>query len=206
MQQSIRRGLVLLVAVALCTGSVALAGSHEEKKAEPGMPQMSPEAQAEMEAWMKAGTPGDEHKQLAAMVGTWKATGKSWMGPEPTPFEATAQREMVLGGRVLTEHFTGEMMGMAFEGHGMFGYDNIRKKYWSTWNDNMSTGVMLAWGQWDDTEKAVVFDSEMMDPAGKTLKVKLVSRNTSPTEQHFEYWEERAGKLTKTMEMDLVKQ
>jgi hypothetical protein len=206
MQQSIRRGLVALVALALCSGSVALAGSHDETKAAPGMPQMSPEMQAEMEAWMKLGTPGKEHEQLAAQAGTWKAKGKSYMGPEPTPFEATSKREVKLGGRVLTEHFSGDMMGMPFEGHGMLGYDNARQKWWTTWNDSMSTGVMLAYGGWDEGTKAIVFDGEMIDPAGKPLKLRLVSRPVSATEQQFEYWEERGGKMTKTMEMTLVKQ
>jgi hypothetical protein len=206
MMQRIRRGLAGLVALALCGGSVALAAAHDETKAPPGMPQMSPEMQAEMEAWMKLGTPGKEHQQLAAQAGTWKAKGKSYMGPEPTLFEATSERELKLGGRVLTEHFSGDMMGMPFEGHGMLGYDNARKKWWTTWNDSMSTAVMLAYGGWDEGAKAMVFDSELIDPAGKPLKVRLVSRPVSAGEQQFEYWEERGGKLTKTMEMTLVKQ
>lgn len=208
MKQSILKGLACTVALAVGTAGAALASSHTEKKpAEQGaMPEMSPEMKAEMEAWMKVGTPGKEHEQLAAMAGTWKASGKSYMGPQPTPWEATAKREVMLGGRVVAEHFTGDMMGMPFEGHGMMGYDNASKRYWSTWNDNMSTGVLVSYGKWDDKEKGVVFDGEMTDPAGKAVKVRLVSRQTSPTQQHFEYWETRDGKLTKTMEMELVKQ
>jgi hypothetical protein len=52
----------------------------------------------------------------------------------------------------------------------------------------------------------VVFDGSMTDPQGKQVKVRLLSRQTSPTQQHFEYWEERGGEMTKTMEMELVKQ
>jgi hypothetical protein len=213
MQKSIRRGLACLVALAVCTGGAALASSHTEKKAaeekpaqQGGMPPMSPEMQAEMAAWMKVGTPGKEHQELAAMAGTWKATGKSFMGPEPTTFEATAKREVMLDGRVVAEHFTGSMMGMAFEGHGMLGYDNASKRYWSTWNDNMSTGVLVSYGQWDESQKGLAFDGQMTDPAGKALKTRIVIHQTSPTQQHFEYWEERGGQMTKTMEMELVKQ
>ena len=41
------------------------------------------------------------------------------------------------------------MMGMPFTGHGMRGYDNVSGKYWSTWNDSMSTGMMVSEGTCD---------------------------------------------------------
>ena len=35
-------------------------------------PEMTPEQKAEMEAYMKAGTPGAPHKAMAATVGTYE--------------------------------------------------------------------------------------------------------------------------------------
>jgi hypothetical protein len=189
--------------------AAAIAGSHAEKPAaeSAGQPPMSPEMQAEMEAWMKLHVPGEEHQQLAAAAGTWKASGKSYMGgPEPVTFQGTSQRALILGGRVLTDDFKAEMMGMPFEGHGLTGYDNATKRWWTTWNDSMSTSVMVAYGKWDDAAKGVVFDSEIIDPKGQPIKVRLVSRHPGATQEEFEYWEERGGKLTKTMEMTLTKQ
>ncbi len=171
------------------------------------MPPMSPEMQAEMEAWMKLHAPGKEHQQLAGAAGTWKAAGKSYMGgPEPVTFAGTSQRTLILGGRVIADDFKAEMMGQPFEGHGLTGYDNATKRWWTTWNDSMSTSIMVAYGKWDDAAKGVVFDSEIVDPKGQPIKVRLVSRHPSATQEEFEYWEERGGKLTKTMEMTLTKQ
>jgi uncharacterized protein DUF1579 len=207
MQRTVK---TLVCAFAVCLFTAALgaraAGAEDQPATPPAQPQLSAEAQAEMDAWMKVGSPGKEHEQLAAAVGDWKASGKSYMGPEPTAFEATSHRQLTLGGRVLEEHFKGEMMGMAFEGHGLTGYDNARKQWWSTWNDSMSTGVLLSYGNWDDAAKGIVFNGELVDPQGKPLKVRLVTRRPSAGTEQFEYWEERGGKLTKTMEMTLTKQ
>jgi hypothetical protein len=35
-------------------------------------------------------------------------------------------------------------MGMPFEGLGYTGYDNVKKQYFGTWIDSMSTGIMTS--------------------------------------------------------------
>src|SRR5947209_5397445 len=97
-----------------------------------------------MEAMMRAGTPGDAHKKLAAMAGTYEAKVKMWMDPKTPPAESTgtAVMEMVLGGRWLQERFDGSMMGQPFSGIGYTGYDNIRQMYVGTWMDTVSTAAM----------------------------------------------------------------
>ena len=97
-------------------------------------PEMTPEQKAEMEAYMKAGTPGAPHQMLASTAGTYDLKIKSWHEPGAPAMEetGTATRKMMLGGRVLVEDVTSTMMGMPFTGHGMTGYDNVTGKYWST--------------------------------------------------------------------------
>lgn len=196
--------------LALCLlATPALADHHEEKKGE--MPQMSAEHQAMMEAWMKAGTPGEKHQDMSSLAGDWKATVKSWMGPgEPMVSEATVKREMILDGRVLADSWQGNMMGQSFRGHGMQGYDNARGKYWSTWNDNMSTTVMVAWGEWNDEAKGVVYHGEVSNPmdGGAPMKNKMVVRRPQPGTENFEMWEPHGpnGEMVRTMEITLVKQ
>ena len=191
----------------------AAADHHEghQAAAAQGAPEMSPEMQAMMAAWEKAGTPGEQHKQLAAMAGNWKATVRMWMGPgDPTASEATVKREMILDGRVLSELYEGTMMGRPFVGHGMTGYDNARGKYWSTWNDNMSTGLMVSWGAWDAEKKEIVFDGEVSDPTkpGEVMKNRGIARHNADGSETFEMWEPHGpgGEMVKTMEITLVKQ
>ena len=44
-------------------------------------PKMSPEEQAMMEAFQKAGTPGPQHERMAKQAGNYDITVKSWQAP-----------------------------------------------------------------------------------------------------------------------------
>ena len=122
-------------------------------------PEMTPEQQAEMEAYAKAGTPGAAHQALASTVGNYDLKVRSWMEPGGPPMEeaGTATRAMALDGRVRVESVSSKMMGAPFTGHGMLGYDNVTGKYWSTWNDSMSTGLMVSEGTCDASRSLHVY-------------------------------------------------
>jgi hypothetical protein len=163
---------------------------------------------AEMEAYMKAGTPGPPHQALAAGAGSYELTIKSWHEPggPPTEESGTAIRTMELDGRVLVEKLTSSVMGMSFTGHGMTGYDNVSGKYWSTWTDSMSTGLMVSEGTCD-AEEVCTYTGSWNDPITKgPVTVRLTSRWTSPTTQIFEmYGPGKNGEEMKMMEMTYTK-
>jgi hypothetical protein len=171
-------------------------------------PEMTPQQKAEMEAYMKAGTPGAPHKAMAGTVGTYEAKVKSWHEPGKPPTEETgsATRTMALDGRVLVEQFKGSMMGMPFTGHGMRGYDNVTGKYWATWNDSMSTGLMVSEGTCD-AKNACTFKGTFNDAVKKApVTSRMSSHWTSPTTEVFEmYGPGRDGKEMKMMEITYTK-
>ena len=175
---------------------------------EAAAPQMTPEMQAMMEAFQKAGTPGAEHQTLASMAGTYDLAIKSWHTPggEPTTDTGTATRKMVLGNRVMVEDVTSQMMGQPFSGHGMHGYDNTTGKYWATWNDNMSTGVMVSEGTCD-TKLTCTYTGSYHDPVTKKPQPsRMTSRWTDKTTEVFEmYGPGPDGKETKMMEITYKK-
>ena len=125
----------MLAAVAMAAPALAQA---------PGEQPMSPEQKAQMEAWMKAMTPGKAHQDLAGKTGTWEGTSTMWDAPTTPPqvSQVRAERKMGLGGRVLLDSWSGVMMGMPFEGMGTTGFNNVDGKWWGTWADNFSTGLM----------------------------------------------------------------
>jgi len=172
-------------------------------------PQMTPEQKAEMEAYMKAGTPGAPHQALASAAGNYDLRVKSWHQPGSPAMEdtGTATRTMALDGRVLVEEVTSTMMGSPFTGHGMMGYDNVTGKYWSTWNDTMSTGLMLSEGTCDAQMKTCTFTGHWNDPVKKTpVKARMTTRWTSPTIEIFEmYAPGKDGKEMKMMEITYTK-
>jgi hypothetical protein len=166
--------------------------------------------QAEMEAaWMKAATPGEHQKYLEALAGEWQMTGKSWMSEamEPTTWTGTATAEMLMGGRFLREDVVSEMMGQPFVGMGILGYNNLTKKYWYGWIDNMSTGLFLSEGTSDDKGKVFTFVGDYDDPmTGMKQKSKTVITIVDKDKRTYESYNIGPnGKETKSMEITYVR-
>jgi hypothetical protein len=172
-------------------------------------PEMTPEQKAEMEAYMKAGTPGAPHRALASTVGKYDLKIKSWHAPGAPPMEdpGTATRSMLLGGRVLLEEVSSSMHGMAYTGQGLMGFDNVTGKYWSTWNDSMSTGILVTEGTCDAEMTACTFTGGWNDPITKgPVRARMTIRWTSPTTEIFEmYGPGKDGKEMKMMEITYTK-
>lgn len=178
-------------------------GDGEMQGHEHGMGEMTPEQQAEMEAWTKAAATGSEHARLAKMVGSYKVTFKMFGAPEAEPEmgEGTAERRMILGGRVLEETVGSTMMGMPFEGVGHTGYDNLKKTYWTTWMDNMSTGLTLMHGTVGDDGSAS-FEGETPDPmTGGTSRMRIESHMDGDKEVNEFYHPGPDGTDVKMMEI-----
>lgn len=176
--------------------------------AQENMPEMTPEQKAEMEAHIAAGTLGAAHAQLAKTAGNYDLAIKSWQAPgtEPMAESGTATRTMVLGGRVMVEETDATMMGQPFAGHGMHGYDNVTGKHWSTWNDSMSTGLMVSEGSCDAAGNCT-FTGSWNDPVKKgKVTSRMTTKWTSPTVQIFEmYGPGKDGKEFKMMEITYTK-
>ncbi len=196
-----RTSLAAVAVIALAT----LADAQQGQK----KPEMTPAQKAEMEAYMKAGAPGAPHQALASTAGTYDLRIKSWHEPGGPAMEepGTATRSMALDGRVLVEQVKSSMMGMPYTGHGMMGFDNVTGKYWSTWNDSMSTGIMVTEGTCDAQGKTCTFTGSWNDPIKKgPVKARMTTRWTSPTTEVFEmYGPGKDGKEFKMMEIVYTK-
>ena len=131
--------------------------------------------EAEMKAWMEYMTPGDMHKLLATMEGEWTMEGRMWMDPsaQPVNSKGEATYKMILGGRYQESEFKGDFMGQPFEGKGLMAYDNIKKKFESSWIDNMGSGIMRTEGSYDAGKKTFALDGTAVDPTtGKECKIR----------------------------------
>jgi|SRR5579864_2457974 hypothetical protein len=163
-------------------------------------------AKAEMEAYMKLAQPGEHHKHLGNLAGKWKTSGQMFNpGQPPMEMTGTMEASWILGGRYLQELHTGSFMGQAFEGRSLDGYDNVAKQYFSTWIDNMGTGVVVFHGSCDDPCKVMTSTAEWPDPiSGKLVKEKSVTTFVDPDTYRFEMYMLGAGKDgqdTKVMDM-----
>jgi hypothetical protein len=195
--------IVLSVSTFAVEGDKKRAAEGEKKRAAEGASAFSPEA---MEKWMKAATPGKEHKELARMAGRWNTVSKFWMaGPAspPTETKGTSSLKMILGGRVLHQTAQGEMFGMKFEGIGLTGYDNAKKKYVSIWADTTATAIFYSEGTRDDKTNTITFIGKMDDPATGEVnkKVQMVWRLDNKDRQTMEFYDGSGQKAKKMGEI-----
>jgi uncharacterized protein DUF1579 len=172
--------LFALSVITLLACSVAMA----EDAAKP-----SAEQQAMAEKMMKAATPGPQHMMITKMAGNWDCTVKYQMDPsQPMQEEkSSATITTLMDGRYTQEVATGQMMGMPFNGMGLYGYDNVLGKYVSTWIDNMGTGIMKSEGVAGKDGKTINWVGTMSDPmTGKVTKERMVTTITDDDHHTFE--------------------
>jgi hypothetical protein len=187
---------VLLSLAALLAGDASLA---EDKKGD------APDEKAAMEAMMKAAQPGEQHKTLAELAGTWEQSLKMWMDPSKPPQEskATTESKMIMGGRYLEDKVSGDFGGMKFLGQGLTCYDNLQKKYIWTWIDNMGTGISTATGRYDPDKKTYTYQGEETDPlSGKKFKTKMITHVIDKDKYEMDMYRVAGDKEVKTMHLD----
>ena len=170
-----------------------------------------PDSATMMKNWMNYMTPSKEHKMMASWDGTWTGEVTMWMTPGQPPIQSTttAINKMVLGGRYQQASFTGNMMGMPFEGMSTLAFDNGKKQFVSTWIDNMGTGMMIGTGKWDDATKSITLKGKMVDPSagdGKEVEFREVFKVIDSDHQVMEmYGPDPKGKEFKTMEIKFTR-
>ncbi|MEW5763913.1 MAG: DUF1579 domain-containing protein [Acidobacteriota bacterium] len=168
--------VIRFAAGAILAAALVSAPARAQEKEGQAPPAPSQEMQAMMEAYAKAAQPGPGHAFLAQLVGTFKATVKSWMGPgEPEVSEGISENTMIFGGRYLHQKFTGSVMGQTFEGLGLTGFDNTFQKFTGLWIDSMSTGMMTSEASLDATGKVLNSVETYPDPlTGKVKRTRSV--------------------------------
>jgi hypothetical protein len=122
--------------------------------------------------------PTAEHKILAADVGTWDASIKSYHGgpdSEPSVSKGTEVNDMLAGGLWMTSKFEGEFGGSKFEGRGQFGFDPHKGKYVGTWIDSMSPSISVLEGSYDAATKTMTYTGDGVGPDGTKFKQKMVT-------------------------------
>jgi hypothetical protein len=200
---TLRLSALALASAALLTG--AFAPQEKASKDKTTAPAATADDKAMMEKWKAYATPGSEHKVLEPKVGKWDVKVRMWATPDAPVQEssATCESRWVFGNRFLEHDVKGTWMGQPFEGRGFTGYDNLKKKYVTTWLDSGMTGIAFSEGTYDPAKKAFTFTGECPDVmSGKFSESRTVETmkdaNTCVSET---YKTGPDGKEFKTMEM-----
>jgi hypothetical protein len=175
--------------------------------AQGAMPQMTPELQAKMDAYVKASAVGAQHKQLSEHFdGNWNVKATMWMDPSMPPMNSTGKSTNTTeyGGRHVRNKYTGEFMGAPFQGEALTSYDNVKGKYINLWIDSMGTGQYVTEGDYDPATKTYTFRGTMSDPTkpDKKTTMKDVVRIKDKDNHVMESYELVDGKENKMMVLE----
>jgi hypothetical protein len=190
---------IQLTFTSLCIVLMASVVMAKDKKSE-----KSKDPQAMMEAYTKLATPGEQHKQLASLAGSWTIKTKEWMEPNKPPVESTgsAEMKMLLEGRFLQQEVTGQMMGQPFSGIEITAYDNLLKRYVTAWMSTMGTGIFMMEGTASADGKTVTLKGQHAEPGGGYMKHRAIWKMVDSNTQTFDmYGAHHGGKEWKMMEM-----
>ncbi|MBI4584747.1 MAG: DUF1579 domain-containing protein [Planctomycetes bacterium] len=170
-----------------CRASPKEATGAEKAAAEPVK-----DPEALMKFWAQHAAPGEHHKHLDPLVGSWDTEVKWWTSPaaEPQVSRGKAEVKWILGGRFLEEEVQGGTPEQPFQGLGLQGYDNFLKKHQSFWIDSMSTSLMISSGTCDGAGKVFTLSGTYLDPAaGKEKASRGVLSITSGDSHVYEMYE-----------------
>lgn len=177
-----------------------------------GMPALTEQQQKDMAICMEAGKPGKEHAELAKAVGSWNGKTKMWMGPDSKAPEMSSECKQtitsVMDGRFIRIEVQGDMAGMPFNGFGLAGFDNVSKKYVSTWVDNCGSGIMNGTGEASSDGKVITFTYNYNCPiAKKPTTMREVHTHKSANNYTLEMFgkDPHSGKEFKMMEIDFTR-
>jgi len=171
-----------------------------------------PDPQEMMKQMMEMAKPNENHKMLADLAGNWTYKIK-FLNPATGQWEestGTAVRKSMMDGRYSVLEVTGKMKmpgadgkmkEMTFKGQGIDGYDNVKKKFVGSWVDSMGTGIMMSEGTYDPASKTFTYNTEVEMAPGMKQKVREVIKLTDKDHHVFEWYEDRNGQDTKTMEI-----
>jgi Protein of unknown function (DUF1579) len=204
MEITMKKRLFSIAVLAACACLARVSGADDKKPAAP-----SAEEKAMMEAWVKYATPGDAHKKMAALEGSWTAKVSQWMAPGAPAAESTATAEfkMILGGRYLSQSFSGTMMGQPFHGFGISGFDNAKKVTQTVWMDTFGTGMLQMTGSWDAA--GALTETGSMDDfmTGKPMSFKAQMHMADNDHIHYEMWMSGPdGKMFKDLDIAYTRQ
>ena len=146
---------------------------------------------------------GPEHARQLERAGTWDVHSKMWMAPGTAPMESDGVSvcEAVMVGRYTIDRYSSNVFGMIYEGLGMNGYDKQTKQYWSTWSDNMNTGIGIMYGTVDESGKVFTYFGEVHEEKVKSV----ITENKDGTVLFEMFMIGEDGSESKSMEMFYTK-
>ncbi len=134
--------------------------------------------------------PTKEHEWLKGRIGTWDCTVNCPLMGAPTKGTESTK---AFGDFTILAEFQGEMMGKPFKGMSFMTYDPIRKKYVSTWCDNLMPAISIFEGTTDASGKKLTCTGKGANMEGVIVEQTSVLEIKGPDEAVFTMYETVKG-------------
>lgn len=101
--------------------------------------------------------PGESHKLLARLIGTWETETRFTMpGMEAPPEKGTAETSWLMEGRWVKSEAMGTLMGMPSRSFTIIGYDNMKMSYVVTTVTSLDTAMNRSEGDLDPSGDVLI--------------------------------------------------
>ncbi|QDV91084.1 Caspase domain protein [Phycisphaerae bacterium RAS2] len=161
-----------------------------------------------LEEALRAGAPGEHHKNLGKFVGRWDVKSKFFLNPDAPPIIGKYQSEgkWTLGNRYVTIVDVGRMMEQEYENQTTLGYDNLKKEYTMETRDNMSTTTYRFTGRCSSDGSAFDFNGSTNNAITGELE-KYRFKTTFQDADHYsvEGWILTNGSEQKLLELNYTR-
>ena len=152
--------------------------------------------------------PTAHHLAMKDQAGTWTCTARMFMDPTkpPTVSKGTETNTLVAGGLWLKSELRAEMMGQAFEGHGLFGYDHRQGAHVGSWVDSSDTWMAITRGTCAQDCRVQTLFFEGYNAAGKPVTHKEIHTQVDRDHRNLAMFvKAKNGAFLKIMDMEYVR-
>ena len=170
--------------------------------------------QDEMTRAIELSKPGEHHKWLARLAGTWEFTGKHFSddpNEKPIEFKGSLVRKPIWAGRYFLTETTGEKLRMPwsdgkevpYKDMSVEGYDNVKRKFVRAMIDNhWDTGILAFEGSYDASTETVTYNGELEPSPGMRTRTRMLLRILDHDHYREEGYEDHDGREVKVTELD----
>ncbi|MFP4368695.1 MAG: DUF1579 family protein [Candidatus Kapaibacterium sp.] len=140
---------------------------------------------------------GEEHKILYDIRGSWRQLyeGTPFGGGTPSFGKGSAKNKIIMGGRFIEINALMDTKMIKVENITILGYDKDIRKYTIFQYDNSSTAPTFAYGNYNEKEKMLEFETQMLtDYTGKEKKYRITYTFESKEKFIYELWIIQDGK------------
>ncbi|PZR73197.1 MAG: hypothetical protein DLM73_11285 [Chthoniobacterales bacterium] len=172
-----------------------------------------------MKRMMQFAKPGENHRLLEGLEGSWTFAVKTWMNPAdpsaaPVQTAGSAVRNEAMAGRFYVGQFAsvmklagpdGTMKDMDFRGMSVEGYDNVKKKFVTSWIDNMGSCILNSEGTYDAATKTFTYTGEYEPMPGVKCNFRQLIKIVDNDHHVMDWYEDRGAGEAKTMEISYTR-